>query len=92
MIRQCTYIAGNVCVSTSSENRNGIALDLKLLCFGFLPVVLVTILQGEYLPPHTKKILKIKTIISETSETNKNQQRLTSLRLKALTLDWMKKG
>lgn len=88
MIWLCTYIAGNVCVSTSSENRNGIALDLKLLCFGFLPVVLVTILQGEYLPPK----LKITTIISETSETNKNQQRLTSLRLKALTLDWMKKG
>lgn len=40
-----TYITGDVCVSTGGKDRNSVALDFKLFGFGFLPVVLVTVLS-----------------------------------------------
>lgn len=41
----CTYVTGDVCVSTGCKDRNRIALHLKLLGFVFFPIVLVAILQ-----------------------------------------------
>lgn len=51
-MRAGTYVAGNVCVSTGSQDRDGVALDFKLLCFGFLPVVLIAALQRRYAATH----------------------------------------
>lgn len=47
-MRAGTYVAGNVCVSTGSQDWDGVTLDFKLLCFGFLPVVLIAALQRQY--------------------------------------------
>lgn len=40
-----TYITGYVCVSTSGKDRDSVTFHFKLLGFGFLPVVLVTVLE-----------------------------------------------
>lgn len=34
-------------MSTGSEDRDCIALDLKLFCLSFLPIILITVLQRE---------------------------------------------
>lgn len=49
-----THITGDVGMSTCSKNRDSVTLDLELVCFRFLPVVLITVLKGENLAEKRK--------------------------------------
>lgn len=84
-----TYVAGNVCVSTGSKDWDGITLNFKLLSFRFLPFILITTLEGQ-----NTTFYKTEQLITLESDyiVEIDKELLTSLKLKALTRDWMKNG
>lgn len=81
-------------MSTGSEDRDCIALDLKLFCLSFLPIILITVLQRENnaVQEAGRNYILMIALNQVYIVKKKQKQVLTSLRLKAFTLDWMKKG